>query len=666
MKIFSGYVREQKRYTKNELKHIFSFDEAGVEKFIKSLKAYGVLKSVKNSNAQLEMSDLVDEDIEITDETAVSGDCLYVFTYVGVITSGSRVIKVYPKYLLSPKEAPVKEMKQVIKVLERYSNSEEQIINIFNGDGDNRSFNILAVILFLLKDYHEYGIYTNNEDIVEVNGEGEILWGKTIDESFAIIEDNRPYYMEMYTGKTVEDDMDYFKRLHECVITECSRQLHDAQLDTLFDIDTVELSEESLSNFGDKDYILERLHKELNIQFNTRRQILLKTIYTYISQDKRMLEENDGISMFGTTAYHAVWEKVCAENFGSVLDTAIVDLPLYKEKTNKTETKETTLRDVIKTPIWRKSEYPMVKDPKVETLKPDLVCIYPVDDEQKDYCFGIYDAKYYCIDYQVKDNKAKISGQPGVGDVTKQYLYQLAFDDFIVKQGYRYVQNMFFCPGETADRDFGWVQMDMLHQIGDKKLENIAVVKLCASEMYDIYLENKTIDEREIGKYIPVVGIQEVENKNFAKRMLAYLTRITNASKMAEKKLEMKAERGNLIYPKQIKRELGAKIIYDAICPVASKAFYGFDPYEKETYGGMVAEDIGDSYVRCGQIADAAIEIEKIIKDLSEQELQDEKVVKVILKKCFENKEDIASMAEGMCLEMLTEKVMELVRDLYL
>ena len=171
-------------------------------------------------------------------------------------------------------------MKQVIKVLERYSNSEEQIINIFNGDGDNRSFNILAVILFLLKDYHEYGIYTNSEDIVEVNGEGEILWGKSIDESFAIIEDNKPYYMELYTGKTVEDDTDYFKRLHECVITECSKQLGRSQLDELFDIDTVELSEETLLDFGDRDYVLERLHKELNVQFNTRRQILLKTIYT--------------------------------------------------------------------------------------------------------------------------------------------------------------------------------------------------------------------------------------------------------------------------------------------------------------------------------------------------------------------------------------------------
>ena len=290
MRVVSRYVREQKRYTKNDLKSKFFFDEDGVEKFIKNLKAYGVLKSVKNTDDQLEMSDLVDDDVEITDETAESGDCLYVFTYVGVITCGSRVIKVYPKYLLSKKDDNVlDEMKQVVKVLERYSRSEEQIINVFNGDGENRSFNILAVILFLINDYYEYGIYTNSEDIIEVNGEGEILWGKTIDESFAMIEDNRPYYMELYTEKSVEDDMDYFKRLHECVLTECSRQLRDAQLDALFDMDVIELSEETLADFGDKEYVLERIIKELNLQFNTHRQILLKTLYAYVSQDRRML-----------------------------------------------------------------------------------------------------------------------------------------------------------------------------------------------------------------------------------------------------------------------------------------------------------------------------------------------------------------------------------------
>lgn len=63
MKIVSSYVREQKRYTKNNLKRIFLFDEIGVEKFIKNLKAYGVLKSVRNTNDQLKLSDLIDEDV---------------------------------------------------------------------------------------------------------------------------------------------------------------------------------------------------------------------------------------------------------------------------------------------------------------------------------------------------------------------------------------------------------------------------------------------------------------------------------------------------------------------------------------------------------------------------------------------------------------------------
>lgn len=218
MELVSKYVREQKRYTKNDLKHIFSFDDVGIEKFLKNLKAFGILKCVENSNKQLEMSELIDEDIEIKDVTAESGDCLYVFTYVGLITLGNRIIKVYPKYLLSCQSEPVLEMKQVLKVLEKYNNSEEQIVNIFNGDDENRSFNILAVILFLLRDYYEYGIYTKTEDIIEVNGEGDILWQKTIDENFALIEEGRPYYMELYTEKTVDDETDYIKRLHECSI----------------------------------------------------------------------------------------------------------------------------------------------------------------------------------------------------------------------------------------------------------------------------------------------------------------------------------------------------------------------------------------------------------------------------------------------------------------
>lgn len=486
MKVVSRYVREQKRYTKNELRNIFSFDEAGIEKFIKNLKAYGVLKSVKNNNDQLEMSDLVDDDVEITDETAESGDCLYVFTYVGIITCGNRVIKVYPKYLQAKKENSTDEMKQVLKVLEKYSRSEEQIINVFNGDGENRSFNILAVILYLLNDYYEYGIYTNSEDIIEINGEGEILWGKTIDESFALIEDNRPYYMELYTQKSVEDDMDYFKRLHECVLTECSRQLHDAQLDILFDMESIELSEESLDDFGDKEYVLERVLKELNLQFNTRRQILLKTLYAYIAQNRKLLDENDGISMYGTTAFHAVWEKACAEVFDNKLQTSLgklnMSVPLAERYQGKTERRQ-KLIDIIEKPVWEGVD---TEAKAADTLIPDLISIPCIDG--KDW-FIIFDAKYYNL--QLEKGKS-LRGNPGVGDVTKQYLYQLAYKDFIDAHHITEVRNCFLMPTECNDVDVkGVAKMKMLESLG---LKNIQIRLIPAAELYENYLAGTHMD----------------------------------------------------------------------------------------------------------------------------------------------------------------------------
>lgn len=483
MEIVSSYVREQERYTKNNLRDIFSFADNEVERFIKNLKAFGVLKSVRNSNEQMEMSDLTDEDLEITDDTAESGDCLYVFTYVGIITCGSRIVKVYPKYLLSKDADHLENMKQVLKVLEKYSRSEEQIVNVFNGNGENRSFNMLAVILYLLNDYYEYGIYTNSEDIIEINGDGDILWGKTIDESFAMLQDNRPYYMELYTGRTVDDDMDYFKRLHECILTECSEQLHAAQLDTLFDIDQITLSEEKLNDFGDTDYILERLQKELNIQFNTRRQILLKTLYAYVSQNRRLLEDNDGISMYGTTVFHAVWEKVCAEVFDNKLNTSLgklnMSVPLAKEYRPSD-----TLIEIIEKPKWQGIDTEEKSAP--DTLIPDLISIPKIGNE--DY-FLIFDAKYYNL--RLERGKT-LSGNPGVGDVTKQYMYQLAYKNFIKAHNIAVVKNCFLMPTEKDEIiNKGTAKMSMLEALG---LENIQIRLLPARMMYEYYLSQKKID----------------------------------------------------------------------------------------------------------------------------------------------------------------------------
>ena len=301
-----------------------------------------------------------------------------------------------------------------------------------------------------------------------------------------MIEDNRPYYMELYTEKSVEDDMDYFKRLHECVLTECSRQLRDAQLDALFDMDVIELSEETLADFGDKEYVLERIIKELNLQFNTHRQILLKTLYAYVSQDRRMLDENDGISMFGTTAYHAVWEKACAEVFDNKLNTTLAQLKMtvpLADKYNSKTAKRQKLIDIIEKPIWQGED---TEAKAADTLIPDLISIPSIDG--KDW-FIIFDAKYYNL--QLEKGKS-LRGNPGVGDVTKQYLYQLAYKDFINEHGIAEVRNCFLMPTEKKDIvKKGCARMAMLEALN---LKNIQIRLIPAAELYDNYLTGNHMD----------------------------------------------------------------------------------------------------------------------------------------------------------------------------
>ena len=84
---------------------------------------------------------------------------------------------------------------------------------MWNESNESQSFNLLAVLLFLLNDYYENGSYSNTEDIIESNGMGEILWDKTINETFTYLSNGRPYYTELQTKKRINDDYNYFKRL---------------------------------------------------------------------------------------------------------------------------------------------------------------------------------------------------------------------------------------------------------------------------------------------------------------------------------------------------------------------------------------------------------------------------------------------------------------------
>lgn len=479
----SKFVREQKRYTKNELQNLFSYSGEEINNFIQRLKSYGILKCVKNTPQQLDLTELVDDDLIIADETAENGNCFYIFNYVGVLTVGNRVIKCYPKYQFSGSTDTT--MKQVVKVLQRYG-TKKQIINLHNSNGQSSSFNLLAVMIYFVENYHQYGSYINTEEIVEVNGEGPILWDETINKGFAIIRNNRPYYVNFYTTRTVDNEQDFFYRLHRSIITECSRQLKEAGLIDIFDLVEADLTDETVAQFGDTDYVLYRIQNELNVQYSTHKQTLLKTMYAYLA-NRRSLAQNQGISMYGTTTFHTVWEDVCAEVFSNKLNFQLRQLPLPSGIASGYAPTD-RLIDIIKKPRWfgfRADRSVFYKDAQ-ETLIPDLISVVLQDDQVS---FVILDAKYYCV--QLSPNQA-LRNQPGVGDITKQYFYQLAYREFTEQHNISNVKNCFLMPSEGMRIvPLGSVSMDILEQLG---LEQIQLRLLPATKMYDLYLSKSTMD----------------------------------------------------------------------------------------------------------------------------------------------------------------------------
>lgn len=473
--MISKFLREQKRYTQKDLCEKFECSEEKVVPIIRKLKEFGILKAVKASDPQRDRSDLIDEDIEVADVEVGENEYLYVLTFVGVIVVAGRALKCYPKYLLHTEE-PRQELKQVLKVLEKY-NSKEQIVRMFNDSSESSSFNLLAVLLFLIQDYYENGVYSNTADIIESNGSGEILWDKTINETFTLLSHNRPYYIDLQTKKRVTNDFDYFQRLHECILTKASKEMRDADLLELFEITEIDLTDEVLDDFGDKEYILYRIEKELSTQFNTRKQLVLKTIYAYIDHSGN-LYDTDCLSMFGTNSFNLVWESVCADVMDNQLDTRLgaLRLPVALKPEYDSNTK---LIDLIEKPFWS-----VTGKTANDTLIPDLVSI---TGEQ----FIIFDAKYY--NAQLEPRVAP-KGQPGIESVTKQYLYQLAYQRFIVDHDFKDVKNCFLMPTENKEvEDRGTASMEMLSELG---LKSIKVRFVPATIVYEHYLSGRKLDIR--------------------------------------------------------------------------------------------------------------------------------------------------------------------------
>ncbi len=481
MQMTKGFFREQKKYSLEEIARNLEETKENTQKLLWTLQDWGIVRCVSKG------SQAWNADMEFEFPQTEAEDLWeYKFVFVGLVAVEGHVLKCCPKYMEIDARI-MEKMGRVFRVIRKYQKRKEQSLKLEDG-GDENGFNKIAVSLYFLEDYFESGFYINEREQISLNGDGEILWEKTIDGQDAFIWQGKPYYLEFYTKETQGDQEEYFRRLHETILFLCTKELEETGLLQFLGIPKPEFQEGDFQDFGGEPLILHRLKHEMLVQFVTRKQRLLWTMYSYILE-RNIRKKTEDVKLFGTDRFEYVWEDVCGTVFGNVLKEKLKNLP-GKLCTKYQPLKEKTLQELIGNPIWEDRIHGIFA--AADTLRPDAVVVY---EEEGKWGFAILDAKYYQIRFKMgKGKQGYVEGQPGVGDVSKQYLYLMAFKDFIQTQGYEHVKNVFLCPSEDEKTvRAGSVRMDMLEQavgLGDGRID---VIHLPAGSMYERYLAGKRI-----------------------------------------------------------------------------------------------------------------------------------------------------------------------------
>lgn len=469
------FFRELKPYSELEIAKRLGVDVGETRNFIERMMGRGVIRY---------RSVTAPDGVDLSDEEDARPDEIYQFAFVGMASLGDVVVVSYPKYFRDRK--PNKgEIRQLFDVLKRDIGT-ASILHLAEDAG--HSSDKLPVMLALLDLYSEYGVYSNYIEGFELNGPGVIDWNRTIGNHIPIVQDSAPIYVDYESRRTLRDESDYITRLHRAVLTEISDELRRSGIARLLDIENVTLSEENIDTLGDSETFRMRLERERSAQFMDWKTTVLDLLERYLLDRNHDAEEEE-VRTLGTTNFYNLWERACKVAFGDKLDKQLgtLGIPLadrWKER------ERDTLLEIIPRPTWeRGKDSGFAPCGDVDTLIPDIVAFR--DDSNGGRAFCIYDAKYY-----VPTLSGKMRRQPGLESVTKQFLYQAAYQDFVLAHKFTSVANAFLVP-ECDDKPFeiGRVSFPEVMGTVDPPLSNyIEMWALPVSKVFEAYLEGRELD----------------------------------------------------------------------------------------------------------------------------------------------------------------------------
>lgn len=412
------------------------------------------------------------------------------FVYVGIAIVKNKPIFILPKYInIKNKDKQKLHLKKIIELLNEFTLRERLDENniesiVFNEEKEENEF--LSIIKFILDDYSEYGVYKNEIEAIELNGNGDINWDKTIEQIDPMVFNKQWIYADFITNKSIVDENKFITLIHGTILNECINILKKYHLDLFINCNE-EVVEKTLENLDEEDIeVLENeIDKEIAVQFNDRKRRVLYAMKSYLNR-RCDIGESDLI-LFGTRNFKWIWEVICGYVFknefvnngkNSKYEVFNITPPKWNINGSNVGNKDTTDLEM-----------------KKNRLTPDILRTIILPEGKK---LLILDAKYYNIKFDLE--LGKVLGNPGIEDITKQYLYKVALKTYISKNTIgNDVFNAFLFPTMEPSNVQGYVKLDFMDEYCS---DGIKLIMLNVEEIIDKYCNNVTYEMKDIQGFI--------------------------------------------------------------------------------------------------------------------------------------------------------------------
>lgn len=397
----------------------------------------------------------------------------YHFTFTGILIINGVSLIIYPKHINSIQldiQNQFKKFKQITEVIQKYQ-KRNQVLSL-SEDLDNNISNKLGLAIQILNYFEEYGLYEVENTVVEENGFGSILWEKTINEKPIVLSGKSPIYLNTYTDAYQIDEFHLIRQIQLAVLNDIKYSYGDIL--SILNYRTYSENNLTLDILGDDSQLIYHLENEMRLQFVSHKIELLTLLSLYVRNINRT-DEVSSIDIFGINQFHHIWEDVCKVVYGDDLDKTINTLNL-KYNGNKS----LKLKEIVEKPIWHVAG---IQDPyySKESLELDVLSIDKINTT-----FNIYDAKYYLITFDSKNKK--VIKAPGIGDITKQYLYELAYTNLANSQEPQYsFTNQLIVPKDNFQKNDGEVIATVSLPMFEKF--NLSDIKIIARDCETIFTQ---------------------------------------------------------------------------------------------------------------------------------------------------------------------------------